>query len=144
MSHEFWRQIFANAFFINLFRSSSSQMFFKTGVLKNLQFYLKKGSTTGVFLWTLRSVWEHLFSQNISGSWFCLFWNKSKNGKIYSHEHIHKKNTSDGVLFSTVAALRAHNFTKKRLLIRCFCEICEVLQNLIFTEDSWATGSDFL
>ena len=62
----------------------------------------------------------------------------------YIHTNIfHKKNTSDGVLFSMVAVLRAHNFTKKRLLIRCFCEICEVLQNLIFTEDSWATGSDF-
>ena len=24
-----------------------------------------------------------------------------------------------------------------------FCEICEVLQNLISTEDSWATASDF-
>ena len=23
-----------------------------------------------------------------------------------------------------------------------FCEICEVFQNLIFTEDNWATASD--
>ena len=95
MSHEFWRQIFANAFFINLFRSSSSQMFFKTGVLKNLQFYLKKGSTTGVFLWTLRSVWEHLFSQNISGSWFCLFWNMEK----YIHTNIFTRKTPVMVSF---------------------------------------------
>ena len=24
-----------------------------------------------------------------------------------------------------------------------FCEMCEVLQNFVFTEDSWATASDF-
>ena len=36
----------------------------------------------------------------------------------------------------------AHSFTKKELHIRCFCEIYKVLQNLNFTEDSWATASD--
>ena len=47
------------------------------------------------------------------------------------------------VFFSTVAGLRAKSFTTKGLHLRCFCEICEVLQNLSFTDDSWATDSDF-
>ena len=38
------------------------------------------------------------------------------------------ESTSDGVLFSTVAALTAYNFMKMGLHIR-FCEFCEVLQN---------------
>ena len=57
---------------------------------------------------------------------------KSENEKIYPHEYIH-----NGVFFSTVAELRANNFTKNGLLIS------KVLQNLIFTEDSWGTASDF-
>ena len=28
-------------------------------------------------------------------------------------------------------------------MLDIFCEICDILQNFIFTEDSWATASDF-
>ena len=63
---------------------------------------------------------------------------KSKNEKIYSQE-----NASDSALFSTVAVLKAYSFTKKDSISDVFCEICEVLQNLKFTKESWATASDF-
>ena len=55
---------------------------------------------------------------------------------MYSQE-----NTSDSVLFSTVAGLRTYTFKKKVFFV--FCKICEVLQNLISTEDSLAAASDF-
>ena len=42
-----------------------------------------------------------------------------------------------------VAGLRAYSFTKKDSILDVFCEICEVLQNLIFEENSWATASNF-
>ena len=50
---------------------------------------------------------------------------------MYSQE-----NATNSVVFSIVAGLRAYSFTKKGLHIKFFCEICEVLQNLIFTKDS--------
>ena len=37
------------------------QMFFKIGVLKNLQIYQKKGSSTGIFLRNLRNFWNIFF-----------------------------------------------------------------------------------
>ena len=70
-----------------IFRSSGSQMFLKIGVLKNFANYtgkhlhwslflikllawrpvtlLKKDSNTGVFLWNLRNLWEHLFYRTL-------------------------------------------------------------------------------
>ena len=51
---------------------------------------------------------------------------KSKNKKLYSHKYIHKKTP---VIVSS--GLRAYSFTKKGLHLRCFCEICEALQNLM-------------
>ena len=63
--------------------------------------------------------------------------------KKYIHINIFTGNASDSVLFSTVAGLRAYSFTKKELHLRCFYEICKILQNLIFTKDSWTTASDF-
>ena len=65
---------------------------------------------------------------------------KSKKEKIFTWTYS-QKNASDGVLCSTVAALRAYNFMKRGLHLRCFCEICEVLHNLIFTGGSWTTAS---
>ena len=52
-------------------------------------------------------------------------------------------NASDSVLFGTAAGLRAYILRKRDSILDIFCETCEVLQNLIFTEDSWATASDF-
>ena len=37
------------------------QMFFKIGVLKNLQIYQKKGCNTGIFLRNLRNFWNTFF-----------------------------------------------------------------------------------
>ena len=42
-----------------------------------------------------------------------------------------------------VAGLRAYSFTKRDSILDIFYWICEVLQNLIFTEDRWETASDF-
>ena len=53
------------------------------------------------------------------------------------------ESTSDGVLFSTVAALTAYNFMKKGLHIRCFLWILWSFTESFFTEDSWTTASDF-
>ena len=53
------------------------------------------------------------------------------------------ESTSDGVLFNTVAALTAYNFMKKGLHIRCFLWILWSFTESFFTEDSWATASDF-
>ena len=75
--------------------------------------------------------------------WLLLFFLKqrSKNEKIYSHKYIHRK-TPAIVSLLVVAGLRAYNFTKKVTILDVFCEICEVLQNPIFTEDRLATASD--
>ena len=81
-----------------------------------------------------------LFTEHL---WWLLLFSlkqKSKKEKIYSHEYIH---ASDSVLFSTVEGLRAYSFINRDSILDIFCEICEVLQNLIFAEDSWATASDF-
>ena len=68
------------------------------------------------------------FSQNISDGCFCLFWNEKVKMKKCIHMNIFTGKHQWWVFFSTVAALRVYNFTKKGLHIRCFCEICEVLQ----------------
>ena len=52
---------------------------------------------------------------------------KNKNEKLYSHTEYSQENASDSFLFST-----ATDF-----ILDVFYEICEVLQNLIFTEESW-------
>ena len=52
--------------------------------------------------------------------------------KIYSEE-----NTGDDVLFGEVADMWAYRFSKRD-------SITDVLQNIIFTEQSWAIASDFL
>ena len=52
--------------------------------------------------------------------------------KIYSEE-----NTGDDVLFGEVADMWAYSFSKRD-------SITDVLQNIIFTEQSWAIASDFL
>ena len=58
---------------------------------------------------------------------------------MYSQEIV-----TDSVLFSiTVAGLRAFNLRKRETILDVFCEICEVLQTLIFTEDNWTAASDF-
>ena len=61
--------------------------------------------------------------------------------KKYSHEHIHRKTVVMVSFVVQFAALRANNFMKRGLHLRCFCEICEVLHNLIFTGGSWTTAS---
>ena len=68
---------------------------------------------------------------------------KSKNEKIYPHEHIHRKTP---VIVSFLVQLQPWELTILRRtdsILDAFCEVCEVLQNLIFTEDSWATASNF-
>ena len=52
--------------------------------------------------------------------------------KIYSEE-----NTGDDVLFGAVADMWAYSFSKRD-------SITDILQNIIFTEQSWAIASDFL
>ena len=50
------------------------------------------------------------------------------------------------VIVSFLVQLKAWELTvsqKRDSILDIFCEICEVLQNLIFTEESWATASDF-
>ena len=44
-------------------------------------------------------------------------------------------------LFSTVGL--QFGLRKKDSILDVFCEICEVLQDLSFTEDIWANASDF-
>ena len=63
--------------------------------------------------------------------------------KIYSHRYIHRKAS---VIMSFLVQFQASGLTvsqKMDSILDVFCEVCEVLQNLIFTEDSWATASDF-
>ena len=73
-----------------------------------------------------------------------LFWNKKvKNEKIYSQKYIHRKTPVIESFYSEVGGLKVCSFKEKGLHLRCFCEICEVLQNLIFTEDSWVKVSNF-
>ena len=73
-----------------------------------------------------------------------LFWNKKvKNEKAYSHKYINRKTP---VIVSFSVHLQAWGLTvlrKRDSNLDAFYEISEVLQNLIFTEDSWATSSDF-
>ena len=63
---------------------------------------------------------------------------KCDHMSIYSLE-----STSDGVLFSTVAALTAYNFMKMGLHIRYFLWILWSFTKSFFTEDNWTTASDF-
>ena len=60
---------------------------------------------------------------------------KKKNEKIHSHKYIHRKTVM--VSFQYSCRLEGLQFYEKgnpsQML---FCEICKVLQNLIFTEDS--------
>ena len=73
-----------------------------------------------------------------------LFWNKKvKNEKAYSHKYINRKTP---VIVSFSVHLQAWGLTvlrKRDSNLDAFYEISEVLQNLIFTEDSWTTSSDF-
>ena len=50
------------------------------------------------------------------------------------------------VIVSFLVQLQAWGLTilwKRDSILDAFCETCEVLQNLIFIENSWATASDF-
>ena len=47
------------------------------------------------------------------------------------------------LIMSFLVQLQAWWFTvllKNNSILDAFCEICEILQNLIFTEDSWASA----
>ena len=62
---------------------------------------------------------------------------------MWSHEHIHWKAP---VMVSFLVQLQPWRLTilwKRDSILDVFCEFCEVLQNLFFTEDSWTTASDF-
>ena len=133
--------IVVEKFYLNikqtLIRSSSSQTFFKIGVLKKTAlwhrcFPVKFSKLLGT----------RFFTENLR--WLLLsFLKKSKNEKIHSHEHIHRKTP---VMVSSLVQLQPWGLTilrKRGLHLRCFCEMFEVLQNLSFTEDSWTTASDF-
>ena len=55
--------------------------------------------------------------------------------KKYIQINIFTGKRSDSVLLSAVAGLNAYSFMKKDSILDDFCEVCEVLQNLIFRED---------
>ena len=70
----------------------------------------------------LRNLWKHVFSQNISGGCFCLFWNKkSKNEKIKSKETCFLAEVDVKHLCRSLClACRGETLFKKRVLHRCF------------------------
>ena len=98
-----------------------------------------------MILWNLRNILEHLFHRHLR--WLLLyFWTKIKMKKYNHRLHIHRKTL---VIVSILVQLQAWGLTLKRTVLRkrdsilsVFCEICEVLQNLICTEESWATASN--
>ena len=103
---------------------------------------LRRGYNTDVFLWNLRNFWEHLLPQN---GCFCLFWDKKVKMEKHIHRniHIHRKRP---LMVSFLVQLHPWGLAvlrKKNSILDGFCEICKVLQSLIFTKDSWATASDF-
>ena len=101
-------------------------MIFKIGVVKNLQFYLKETSTDVFPVKFAQFLRTSFFTEHLRWLLLSFLKRKGKNEKMYSHKHIYSK--------TPVARLRVYCFTKKRLHFRCFCEICEVLQNFNFTE----------
>ena len=62
--------------------------------------------------------------------------------KKYIHINISTGNAGDSVLFSTDAGFTVHSFAKNVSILDIFCEICEVLENLVFTENGWAIASN--
>ena len=62
---------------------------------------------------------------------------------MHSHKYINRKTPE---ILSFLVRLQASGFTvlrKRDYILDFFYEICDVLLNFIFTEDSWATASDF-
>ena len=71
-----------------------------------------------------------------------LEWNEPEKNcicKSYSHQ-----NTGDGILLVEMQTCGLAVFPKETPSQMFFYENCEVLQNIIFTEECWVTVSDFL
>ena len=79
------------------------QMFFKIGVLKNLQIYQKKAPTQ-VFSWEICETFGTPFLSQL----LPFLKQKSKSEKAYSHEHIHRKAP---VMVSFLVPLHPSGFT---------------------------------
>ena len=78
--------------------------------------------------------------------WVLLFFLKqrSKNEKMYSYKYIHRETpVIVSLLAQQLQAWELTDLQNRKTILDVFYEIFEVLQNLIFTEDSWATASDF-
>ena len=106
-------------------------MFFKIGVLKNLQFYQKE-TPTQVFSCEICDIFKETFFHGTSSAFLK---QKSKNEKKNSHKYIHRKTP---VIVSFLVLLQTSGLTvlqKRDSILDIFCEICEVLQNLNFAED---------
>ena len=63
-------------------------LFFNEVAGSGLQFYLKRGSSAGVFLWILRNFEEHLLLQNTSGGSFRLFQFLMSKKQTYMNDFI--------------------------------------------------------
>ena len=68
--------------------------------------------------------------------------------KIVLRKSFYKKTQNIGVLFSAIADMWVYSFSKRDWCFDAsqmpFYEYCEVLQNIIFTEQCCTTASDFL
>ena len=117
-------------------------MFLKIGVLKNLQFYQKKSPVQVLSCKFPKFLRTSFFTEHLR--WLLLsFLKKSKSEKIHSHKYINRKTPE---IVSFLLKLQASGLTvlrKRDYILDFFYVICDVLLNFIFTEDSWATASDF-
>ena len=62
---------------------------------------------------------------------------------MYSHKYIHRKTPVIGSFLVQLQAWELTILRKRGSILDVFCETCEVLQNLIFIENSLATASNF-
>ena len=157
MSDDFWRQIFASVFFSYFHCCSKALRSKRTLTVKQISIFseavvhrfsqkacnfIKKILQHRRFSVNFAKYLRALFSQNPSDGCFCFLWNiKVKMTKYIYIDIFTGKHQWWRPFFSTVADLGAYGFSTKALLLRCFYEICKVLQNLICTVDSWATPS---
>ena len=98
-------------------------LFSKDAVQRTWNF-IKEGSNTGVFLWILWIIQEHLFCR---GSMNGFFWN-----------------TSAGSFFNKVASMTAwrHSTVLERQVF--ICEFCEIFRKVFFAEKFLATTSHMM
>ena len=97
-------------------------MFFKIGVLKNLQFYLKNTATQVFSCEIFETFGNSLFHRAFLVAAFVISETESKNEKNIFTWTYSPENSSEGVLFNTIAALTANNFLRASIL-DVFCDI---------------------